>query len=121
MIVAENLVKTYSASRREVRALDDLSLEVTEGTIMGLLGPNGAGKTTTVKVLTTLVTPDSGAARVGGVDVLADPERVKRMIGCVGAVRRRGRKAHRLREFGNGGQALPPSTQAGPSQSERTH
>ena len=84
MIVAENLVKTYTASRREVRALDDLSLEVAEGTILGLLGPNGAGKTTTVKVLTTLVTPDSGSARVAGVDVLAHPEQVKRVIGVSG-------------------------------------
>ena len=84
MIVAENLVKTYTASRREVRALDDLSLEVSEGTILGLLGPNGAGKTTTVKVLTTLERPDSGSARVAGVDVLAHPEQVKRMIGVSG-------------------------------------
>lgn len=84
VIVAKDLVKTYRASGREVRALDNLSLEVQEGTILGLLGPNGAGKTTTVKVLTTLVTPDSGSASVAGVDVLKDPESVKRLIGVSG-------------------------------------
>ncbi|MEK9602092.1 MAG: ATP-binding cassette domain-containing protein [Pontimonas sp.] len=83
-IQASNLVKTYTAGKRVVRALDDLSLSVPRGTVQALLGPNGAGKTTTVKVLTTLIRPDSGSATLGGVDVLAQPEKVKRMIGVSG-------------------------------------
>jgi ABC-2 type transport system ATP-binding protein len=80
-IVATDLVKTYPP---DVRALDGLSLSVEQGTIFGLLGPNGAGKSTTVRVLTTLSAPDSGGARVAGIDVLADPRRVRQAIGVVG-------------------------------------
>jgi ABC-2 type transport system ATP-binding protein len=79
-IEAKDLIKTYPP---DVRALDGLSFEVEAGTIFGLLGPNGAGKSTTVKVLTTLSRPDAGGARVAGVDVLADPVRVRRSIGVV--------------------------------------
>jgi len=57
---------------------------VATGTIFGLLGPNGAGKSTTVRVLSTLTRPDSGSARVAGIDVLADPIGVRRAIGVVG-------------------------------------
>jgi ABC-2 type transport system ATP-binding protein len=80
-IATRDLVKTY---RGGVRALDGLSFSVEEGTVFGLLGPNGAGKSTTVRILTTLSRPDSGAARVAGLDVLADPRRVRRVIGLVG-------------------------------------
>ena len=80
-ILASELVKTYPP---DVRALDGLSLAVGEGTIFGLLGPNGAGKSTTVRVLTTLSVPDSGSAHVAGIDVLADPRRVRQAIGVVG-------------------------------------
>jgi ABC-2 type transport system ATP-binding protein len=83
-IQASNLVKTYAAGKRVVKALDGLSLSVPRGTVQALLGPNGAGKTTTVKVLTTLIRPDSGSATLGGVDVLAQPDQVRRMIGVSG-------------------------------------
>jgi len=79
-IDARELVKTYPP---ETRALDGLSFTVEEGKIFGLLGPNGAGKSTTVKVLTTLAAPDAGAATVAGIDVLADPDRLRRAIGVV--------------------------------------
>ncbi|MDH6123115.1 ATP-binding cassette domain-containing protein [Kitasatospora sp. GP82] len=79
-IQAENLVKTFG----DVRALDGVSLDVPEGTVLGLLGPNGAGKTTTVRVLTTLLQPDSGRATVAGVDVLKHPNRVRSLIGLSG-------------------------------------
>ncbi len=79
-VVAEGLVKTYG----DVKALVGLDLRVPEGTVLGLLGPNGAGKTTAVKVLTTLTRPDSGSARVAGVDVLADPKAARRLIGVSG-------------------------------------
>lgn len=84
-IEASELVKTYTPKGAPVvRALDGLDLEVPQGTVTALLGPNGAGKTTTVKVLTTLIRPDSGRAVIDGVDVLADPQSIRRMIGASG-------------------------------------
>ncbi len=83
-VLAEGLVKVYGSRSGDVRALDGLDLQVEEGTVVGLLGPNGAGKTTAIKVLTTLLRPDGGRARVAGVDVLADPKAVKRRIGVSG-------------------------------------
>ena len=80
-IEAHGLVKTYPG---DVRALDGLDLAVAAGTVFGLLGPNGAGKSTTVRILTTLSRPDSGSARVAGLDVLAEPVRVRHAIGVVG-------------------------------------
>jgi ABC-2 type transport system ATP-binding protein len=80
-IEASNLEKTYKGG---VRALDGLGFEVEAGTIFGLLGPNGAGKSTTVKILTTLSRADAGEARVAGLDVAGDAERVRRSIGVVG-------------------------------------
>jgi ABC-2 type transport system ATP-binding protein len=79
-VTAEGLVKTY----KEVRALDGLDLEIPEGTVLGLLGPNGAGKTTCVRVLTTLLQPDAGRAFVAGIDVLAEPQKVRERIGVSG-------------------------------------
>jgi ABC-2 type transport system ATP-binding protein len=79
-IYAEGLVKTFG----DVRALDGVDLDVPEGTVLGLLGPNGAGKTTTVRCLTTLLRPDRGRAVVAGVDVLKDPDAVRRSIGLSG-------------------------------------
>jgi ABC-2 type transport system ATP-binding protein len=84
-IEAIDLVKTYSPKGSpEVRALDGLNLEVQQGSVTALLGPNGAGKTTTVKALTTLIKPDSGSAFIDGVDVVADPQAIRRMIGASG-------------------------------------
>ena len=80
-IEATDLRKTYPPG---VTALDGLSLTVPSGAIVGLLGPNGAGKSTTVRVLSTLTRPDTGSARVAGIDVLAEPVRVRRAIGVVG-------------------------------------
>jgi len=81
-VIAENLVKTYR--KGAVRALDDLSLDVEEGTVLGVLGPNGAGKTTVVRVLSTLLVPDSGHATVGGIDVVKNPKAVRQIIGLSG-------------------------------------
>src|SRR5437763_2307077 len=79
-IEVERLVKLY----HDVHALDGLDLEVPEGTVLGLLGPNGAGKTTCVRILATLLKPDSGRAAIRGVDVARHPQEVRRMIGLSG-------------------------------------
>jgi ABC-2 type transport system ATP-binding protein len=83
-IVAEGLVKVYRSRNSEVRALDNLSLTVPEGTVLGLLGPNGAGKTTAVRILTTLLKPDSGHATVAGLDVVRQAQELRRVIGLSG-------------------------------------
>ena len=84
-IEARQLAKTYAVRGKKhgIRALDGLDISVPRGMIYGLLGPNGAGKSTTVKILTSLARPDSGEARVEGVDVLARPGQVRHMIGVV--------------------------------------
>jgi ABC-2 type transport system ATP-binding protein len=81
-VEAKHLVKTYRNG--EVKALNDLSLDVEEGTVLGVLGPNGAGKTTTVRILATLLKPDSGSATVAGIDVIKNPEKVREVIGLSG-------------------------------------
>jgi ABC-2 type transport system ATP-binding protein len=79
-VEASGLEKAYGPTR----ALDGLDLEVETGAILGLLGPNGAGKTTTVRVLTTLLRPDRGSARVAGHDVVTKAAAVRRSIGLTG-------------------------------------
>jgi ABC-2 type transport system ATP-binding protein len=79
-ISVEGLVKSYG----DVRALDGVDLEAAAGTVVGLLGPNGAGKTTMVRVLTTLLKPDAGTARVAGLDVVKDAHALRERIGLAG-------------------------------------
>ena len=82
-IEATDLTKTF-AGKREVRALDGVSFAVEEGTVFGLLGPNGAGKTTAVRILTTILKPDSGTATVLGHDVAREANLVRTLIGLAG-------------------------------------
>ncbi|WP_116449935.1 ATP-binding cassette domain-containing protein [Blastococcus litoris] len=79
-IEAEGLTKRFGTTQ----ALAGVDLAARQGTVLGVLGPNGAGKTTAVRVLATLLRPDSGTARVAGSDVLADPARVRARIGLTG-------------------------------------
>jgi ABC-2 type transport system ATP-binding protein len=79
-ISVSGLVKSYG----DVRALDGVDLEAATGTVLGLLGPNGAGKTTAVRVLTTLLKPDEGTARVAGLDVVKDAHALRERIGLAG-------------------------------------
>lgn len=81
-VEAHDLVKVFP--RGNVRALDGVSLEVEAGTVLGLLGPNGAGKTTVVRILSTILSPDSGRASVLGLDVVQQADAVRRTIGLAG-------------------------------------
>ena len=80
-VEVDGLVREYGSARARVRAVDGLDLEVREGEIYGFLGPNGAGKTTLVRILTTLLRPTSGHARVAGHDVVKAADAVRRQIG----------------------------------------
>jgi ABC-2 type transport system ATP-binding protein len=79
-IEAEGLRKSFG----DVRALDGIDLRTPTGTVLGLLGPNGAGKTTAVRILTTLLPPDGGSARVAGLDVVQDAAALRAHIGLAG-------------------------------------
>jgi ABC-2 type transport system ATP-binding protein len=79
-IIVEGLQKRFGS----VVALDGVDFAVPTGTVLGLLGPNGAGKTTSVRVLTTILRPDSGRAEVLGIDVTRDPQAVRERIGLAG-------------------------------------
>jgi len=89
-IEVESLARTYRSRKgvlrrrtTEVEALRGISFQVARGELFGLLGPNGAGKTTTIKILTTLLLPSSGSARVLGFDPASEPNEVRRRIGYV--------------------------------------
>lgn len=91
LVEINNLTKTFKQSRKQRKinkdnakvkvAVKDLSFKVFEGEIYGLLGPNGAGKTTTLRMLATLIKPDSGEAFVNGYSILKEPEKVRNNIG----------------------------------------
>jgi sodium transport system ATP-binding protein len=86
MIVAEHLRKTFPGkgkAKQRVVAVDDVGFEARDGEITGLLGPNGAGKTTTLRMLYTLMQPESGRVLVDGRDVAADPEAARRALGVL--------------------------------------
>ena len=86
MIVAEHLRKTFPGKGKDktpVIAVDDVGFTAHDGQITGLLGPNGAGKTTTLRMLYTLMTPETGRVIVDGIDVATDPNRVRRSLGVL--------------------------------------
>lgn len=91
ILQVQNLTKTFRLSAKQQRlektrekvrtAVDGLSFTAREGEIFGLLGPNGAGKTTTLRLLATLIRPDSGDAVINGSSIVREPEQVRRQIG----------------------------------------
>jgi len=86
MIIAENLYKTFKKKgakkkKDRVTAVKEVSFVAEDGLITGLLGPNGAGKSTTLRMLATLMKPDSGTASIDGFDILQDPLAVRQQIG----------------------------------------
>jgi sodium transport system ATP-binding protein len=83
MIEVQDLHKSFTAKKVVVKAVDGVSFEARDGEITGLLGPNGAGKTTTLRMLYTLMKPDSGRVLVDGRDVAVEPEAVRRALGVL--------------------------------------
>lgn len=86
MIAVNGLRKTFADPQAgRIVAVDGVSFEAKDGEVVGLLGANGAGKTTTMRMLATLISPDSGSATVAGHDIVADPVSVRRSIGYLSA------------------------------------
>ena len=88
IITCSNVTRTFISrtllgKKREVHALNGLDFDVDKGIIFGLLGPNGSGKTTTVRILSTLLTPTSGQARVLGFDVVKEASGIRKKIGLI--------------------------------------
>jgi ABC-2 type transport system ATP-binding protein len=83
IVKTKDLKKYFNAKHGAVKAVDGVDLNVNAGEIFGFLGPNGAGKTTTLRMLTTLIQPDSGSAMVAGFDVKKNPQEVRKRIGYV--------------------------------------
>ena len=86
MIAVDALQKAFGKAR-EIHAVQGVTFDAPDGQITGLLGPNGAGKTTLLRMIATLVVPDAGHARVGGLDVVADRYAVRRRIGVLSDAR----------------------------------
>jgi ABC-2 type transport system ATP-binding protein len=84
IIEAEGLTKRFTVKKATVEAVTDLTFQVAEGELVAFLGPNGAGKSTSLRMLTTLIPPTEGSARVVGHDILRDPSGVRARIGYVG-------------------------------------
>jgi ABC-2 type transport system ATP-binding protein len=82
-VETRDLARTFKGQDKPVKALDGVSISIEEGEIFGLLGPNGAGKTTLIKILATLLLPTTGEAFVGGLDVVREPQKVRKIIALV--------------------------------------
>ena len=81
--MSQVVVETFSLTKRygDFTALDDLSISINKGQILGFIGPNGAGKTTTIKILVGLAKPTAGSAMIDGIDCFKKSREVKRLVG----------------------------------------
>ncbi len=79
MLAIRDLKKYYG----KVRAVDGVNIEIPEKSIFAFIGPNGAGKTTTIKILATLLLPDAGEVKIGGIDLVKEPKKIKKLIGYI--------------------------------------
>ena len=114
-IWAEGLTKTF----KKTRALRGVDLRVRSGTVTALLGRNGAGKTTALRILTTLLLPDTGRAEVAGFDVIRDPQRVRARIGVTGQSATMDELLTGRQNLETVGPAVPPAARAGPPPGRR--
>jgi len=89
-VEVQDLHREFETKHKKVTALDGISLQVGEGEIFGVLGPNGAGKTTMIRILSTLLLPSSGQAKVMGYDVAKEPEKVRPLISMASGAERAG-------------------------------
>jgi len=89
-VEVEDLRREFETKKKKVVALDGVSLQVRQGEIFGVLGPNGAGKTTMIRILSTLLLPTSGTARVMGYEVAKEPEKVRPLISMASGAERAG-------------------------------
>lgn len=89
-VEVQDLHRDFETKHKKVTALDGISLQVGEGEIFGVLGPNGAGKTTMIRILSTLLLPSSGQAKVMGYDVAKEPEKVRPLISMASGAERAG-------------------------------
>ena len=78
-IKIQNLSKDYF----NVKALNKININITEGSLFGILGPNGAGKTTLLRTLATLISPDEGTIKINNIDVIKEPRKIRELIGYV--------------------------------------
>ena len=83
MITTQNISKTYKTKTGPIKAVQNLTISIEEGEIFGIIGPTGAGKTTILKILSTLILPDSGTATIHGYDIIEKEDQVKKHIGVV--------------------------------------
>lgn len=81
MVFVENIIKRYGKKKDQIEALKRISFEVEKGSLFGIIGPDGAGKTSLFRILTTLLLPDGGSAKVGGFDIVKDYKAIRKTVG----------------------------------------
>src|SRR5574343_456094 len=81
MIKIENISKSYGEKNQKILALDDVSFSVEKGEIFGLIGPDGSGKTSIFRILTTLLLPDKGNAKIDGLEIVKDYKNIRKILG----------------------------------------
>ena len=81
MIEVNNLSKSYGEKNQKILAVDNISFSVEKGEIFGLIGPDGSGKTSIFRMLTTVLLPDSGNAKIDGLDVINDYKKIRQILG----------------------------------------